>query len=258
MFTLLVTGCAVLGLAIGSFLNVVIYRVPRGQSIVAPPSACPHCATPIAVRDNIPLVSWLMLKGHCRVCHAPISARYPLVEILTAAVFASVAARFGANWALPAFLIVFAGLIALAWIDIEFLMLPRTIVYPVLIMEVASLFIAAGMASEWRRLFIAIACGVVWFLLFFLIHVTNARWLGYGDVRLSLVLGLALGWLGVRYVILGFFLANLVGAVVGITLIAMKRTTRDQQMPYGLYLALGALVAVIAGPLLLAPFRVYA
>ena len=257
MFTLLVIGCAVLGLAIGSFLNVVIYRVPRGQSIVAPPSACPDCGTPITVRDNIPIVSWLILKGHCRVCHAPISPRYPLVEISTAAVFASVAARLGANWALPAFLVVFAGLLALAWIDVEFLLLPRSIVFPVLIPEVAGLILAAGMAGSWSRLTTALACGAGWFLFFFIINKTNSQWLGYGDVRLSLVLGLALGWLGVRYVILGFFLANLVGAIVGITLIVMKRATRNQQIPYGLFLALGAFLAVIAGPLLLAPFRVY-
>ena len=258
MFTLLVVGCAVLGLAIGSFLNVVIYRVPGGQSIVAPPSACPGCATPIAMRDNIPLVSWLLLRGKCRACHTPISSRYPLVELSTAAAFASIAARLGENWALPAFLVVSAGLISLAWIDVEFLLLPRTIVYPVLILESASLLLAADMAGEWNRLTIALACGTAWFLLFFIINKINSQWLGYGDVRLSLVLGLALGWLGVRYVILGFFLANLVGAVVGVTLIAMKRATRQQQIPYGLYLALGTLVAVIAGPLLLAPFRVYA
>ena len=258
MFTLLVVGCAVLGLAVGSFLNVVIYRVPRGQSIVAPPSACPHCAVTITPRDNVPVLSWLILRGRCRACHAPISPRYPIVELATAILFASLAARLGFNWALPAFLVVFAGLVALAWIDVERLLLPRAIVYPVLALELAGLLVAAALTGSWGRLFVGLASGAVWFLLFFSINTANSQWLGFGDVRLSPVLGFALGWLGVRYVLLGFFAANLIGAVVSLTLIALKRVSREQQIPYGLYLALGTAVAVFAGPVLLAPFRGYA
>ena len=258
MFTLLIVGCAILGFAVGSFLNVVIYRVPRGESIVSPASACPHCAAPIAPRDNVPVLSWLLLHGRCRACRAPISPRYPIVEFATAVLFAGLAGRIGVNWALPAFLVVFAGLMALAWIDVERLLLPRAIVYPVLALELGGLLLAAALTGSWSRLFVALACGAVWFLLFFSINSANAHWLGFGDVRLSPVLGCALGWLGVRYVLLGFFAANLIGAVMSLTLIALKKTTREQQIPYGLYLALGAAVAVFAGPVLLAPFRGYA
>ena len=116
---LLVAGCAVLGLAVGSFLNVVIYRVPRKQSVVRPRSACPSCGTQIADRDNIPVVSWLALRGRCRHCQAPISVRYPIVESLTAGLFAGAALRFGFDWALPAYLAFLAGLVALACTDLE-------------------------------------------------------------------------------------------------------------------------------------------
>ena len=255
MFTLLIVGCAVLGLAIGSFLNVVIYRVPLHQSIASPPSACPNCTAPITPLDNIPVFSWLLLRGRCRTCAAPISLRYPIVELVTAALFAGAAARLGANWALPAFLVVFAGLFALAWIDVEQLLLPRVIVYPVLVLESAGLLLAAAVTGSWGRLIVALISAAAWFALFFILNAVNPLWLGFGDVRLSLVLGLALGWLGVRYVLLGFFGANLIGAVVGLTLIVTKRMSRDQQIPYGVFLALGTALAFFAGPVLLIPFR---
>src|SRR5580698_10882181 len=136
---LLVLICGLFGLAVGSFLNVVIYRVPRGESIVSPPSACPGCGTPIAPRDNVPVLSWVILRGHCRHCQASISLQYPLVELATAALFAGTAARFGYDWALPAYLVLFAGLLALSWIDVERLVLPKAIVYPVLVLVAALL-----------------------------------------------------------------------------------------------------------------------
>ena len=114
MLGVLIGLCAVLGLAVGSFLNVVIYRVPMNESVVSPRSACPSCGAPIRERDNIPVVSWLVLRGRCRDCHAPISARYPLVELACGALFAGTAARFGLQWDLPAFLVLFAGLLALS------------------------------------------------------------------------------------------------------------------------------------------------
>src|SRR5437588_9281077 len=104
--------CGLLGLVVGSFLNVVIYRVPRKESVVRPRSRCPGCGTQLAERDNIPVVSWVLLRGKCRTCGEPISARYPLVELLTAALFVAAGLRFGADWALPAFLLLFASLLA--------------------------------------------------------------------------------------------------------------------------------------------------
>ena len=255
MFTLLIIECAVLGLVVGSFLNVVIYRVPRQLSIISPRSACPHCATPIRDRDNIPVVSWLLLRGRCRTCQAPISPRYPLIEVACAGLFAGTAARIGGHWYLPAYLILTASLLALAMIDLEHMVLPRKIVYPSLIGVALFLTLGAAVEHDWRRLLIAAFYALGWFALFFLLNLLSPRALGFGDVRLAPMLGLGLGWFGPRYVILGFFVANLVGAVVGVTLIALKKMKRDQPIPYGVFLALGTAIALFAGPLLLAPFQ---
>jgi leader peptidase (prepilin peptidase)/N-methyltransferase len=249
--------CALLGLAVGSFLNVIIYRVPRHESILSPPSACPSCGAPIAHRDNVPVVSWLVLRGRCRACSSPISVQYPLVELATAALFAGTAARFGFNWDLPAFLAFQAGLLALAYIDFERMLLPKAIVYPHLAIVGALLVLAAAATGQWHDLLVGVLCALGWFVTFFALNAISPRLLGFGDVRLALVLGLALGWLGVRYVLLGFFAANIIGAIIGIALIATKRISRKQQIPYGVFLAMGAALAVFAGPELLRPFAQY-
>src|SRR5580700_7120126 len=160
MLVVLVVSLGFLGLAIGSFLNVVIYRVPLHQSIVSPRSACPTCAAPILERDNIPVLSWLILRGKCRACRAPISARYPLIELLCGALFAGAAARVGFNWDLPALLILAGGLLALASIDLETLTLPKAVIYPTLALLSVSLIVAAAATGQWHRLFIAALCAL--------------------------------------------------------------------------------------------------
>jgi leader peptidase (prepilin peptidase)/N-methyltransferase len=251
----LVGYCALFGLIVGSFLNVVIYRVPRKESVVSPRSACPTCGVPISPRDNVPIFSWLILRGKCRNCRAHISMRYPLIEAATAGLFAGVAARFGFSWSLPAYLVLAAGLLALACTDLEHLLLPKRIVYPVLGLVGVLLVMAAAVTHHWHDLLIAALCAIVWFVIFFALNAVSPRLLGFGDVRLAPVLGLALGWLGVRYALLGFFAANLVGAILGVSLIVTKRMSRQQQIPYGVFLALGTLLAVFAGPELLRPFQ---
>ena len=255
MVSLWVALCTLLGLVVGSFLNVVIYRVPRHQSVVSPRSSCPYCATPILERDNIPILSWLVLRGRCRHCHGRISFRYPLVEAVGAGLFAGAALRVGFHWDLPAFLVLLAGLLALAWIDYEHLVLPTIIIYPTFAAVAGLLVIATMVDHQWHRLLIAVLCSAGWFLAFFVINALNPRWLGFGDVRLAPVLGLGLGWLGVRYVLLGFFSANLIGAIIGIALIATKKIERSQPIPYGVFLALGTVLALFAGSILLAPFQ---
>lgn len=254
MLGLLIGLCAVLGLAVGSFLNVVIYRIPSGESIVSPRSSCPSCAVAIREVDNIPVFSWLLLRGRCRHCDAPISMRYPLVELSCALLFAGTAARIGYRWDLPAFLVLFAGLLALSCIDIERLILPKKIVYPLTVLVAALLLLAAAETGHWRDFVIGVLCAAGWFVVFFVMNLASPRLMGFGDVRLSLVLGLSLGWLGLGYVLLGFFAANLIGAAVGITLIATKHMERQSRIPYGVFLALGCAVAVFAGPELLRPF----
>ena len=254
MYGALIVLCGIFGLAVGSFLNVVIYRVPRRESIVSPPSVCPSCGTPIRARDNIPVLSWLLLHGRCRDCGAPISARYPLVELICAGLFAGTAARFGLHWDLPAYLVLFAGLLALSCIDVEQMLLPKKIVYPLTIAVAALLLVAAVATGEWHDFWVAVVCAFGWWIVFFAMNFASPRILGFGDVRLSLGLGLGLGWLGVWYVLLGFFAANVIGAIVGVALIASKRMVRSDRIPYGVFLALGCVVAVFAGPVLLKPF----
>lgn len=222
-----------------------------------PRSACPSCGAPIRERDNIPVISWLVLHGRCRDCQAPISPRYPLVELACGGLFAGTAARFGYQWDLPAFLVLFAGLLALSCIDVERLLIPKKIVYPLTALVALLLLLAAAETGKWHDYVVGVICAAAWFALFFTMNLMSPRILGFGDVRLSLVLGLALGWLGVGYVLLGFFAANLIGAVIGIALIATQRMDRSNPIPYGIFLALGCAVAVFAGPELLRPFSGY-
>ena len=179
------------------------------------------------------------------------------MELSCAALFAGLAARFGYDWALPAFLVLFAGLLALSVIDVETMLLPRKIVWPLSVLVTALLVLAAAATGRWHDLLVGAICGAAWFVVFFLLNLASPRMLGFGDVRLAPVLGLALGWLGVRYVLLGFFAANLIGAAIGVALIASKRMSRQQQIPYGVFLALGCAVAVFAGPEILRPFATY-
>src|SRR3954447_12348118 len=132
----LAVACAIVGLAVGSFLNVVIYRVPRKESVISPRSRCPQCGTQLAEYDNIPVVSWLVLRGKCRTCKNPISIRYPLVELATGLLFLGAAVRFGANWVLPAFCVFLAALLALALIDLEHFLLPNRVIYPTLLISI--------------------------------------------------------------------------------------------------------------------------
>jgi leader peptidase (prepilin peptidase)/N-methyltransferase len=177
--------------------------------------------------------------------------------LATAALFAGLAARFGYDWALPAYLALFAGLFALSWIDVELLILPKAIIYPLLVIVAALLLLASGATGQWRNLWVGAVCAAGWFMVFFALNFISPRLLGFGDVRLSPVLGLGLGWLGVRYVILGFFAANLIGAVIGIVLIASKQISRQQRVPYGVFLAAGTAFAVFAGPEILSHFQQY-
>ncbi len=248
MLGVLIGGCALFGLIIGSFLNVVIYRVPRSESVVSPRSRCPSCGALIKGYDNLPVISWLLLRGRCRTCRTAISPRYLFVELGCGALFAGLAARLGYSYVLPAFLVLFAGLLALACIDVEHLTLPKKIVYPTLALESLLLLSAAARTNGWDKLLVAVICSLAWFVLFFLMNFASPKILGFGDVRLALLLGLGLGWFGWRYVILGFFAANLIGAIVGVTLIGMKKMSRREPIPYGVFLAAGTALAVFAGP----------
>ena len=255
MTALVAVVCGVFGLAVGSFLNVVIYRVPRKESVVRPRSRCPGCGTQLAERDNIPVLSWLLLRGKCRTCGEPISARYPLVELLTGVLFVSVALRFGADWVVPAYLVFFASLVAITFIDLEHYIIPNRIVYPTIFISVPLLVLAAALQDEWGNLGrAAIGAAAAWTFLL-IVHLIQPRGMGFGDVRLSFLLGLFLGWLDLRHVALGLFLGFLLGALSGLALMVVRRRGRKDHIPFGPFLAAGAVVAVLYGYQLLAWYQ---
>ena len=245
----LLFACA-LGLLIGSFLNVVIWRVPRGRSIVSPPSACPSCGHPVRRRDNVPVLSWLVLRGRCRDCAEPISVRYPLVEAGTALLFVGVAARFGTGWELPAYLYLAAIGLALALIDIDVHRLPNALVlpsYPVLAGLLTLASANPGGGADWAALGRAALAGAVLFAFYGLLVVVYPRGMGLGDVKLAGVLGLALGWLGWGSLLVGAFAAFLIGGVFSIVLLATGRANRKTAIPFGPWMVLGAFVGIAVG-----------
>lgn len=247
MTALVAGGCAVLGLIVGSFLNVVVHRVPRGESVVRPRSRCPGCGTQLAGRDNVPVLSWVVLRGRCRHCGAPISVRYPLLEAVTAVLFGLVGARLAGDAALPAFLVVTAGLVALSAVDLERFVLPNRILYPTLFLASPLFVVAASVGGEWASLRDAAVGGAAAFLILFAIHVVSPRGMGFGDVRLAGLLGVTLGWLGLGHVFLGLFLGFLLASVIGVALIVLGLRSRKDRLPFGPFLAAGAMVAVLVG-----------
>jgi leader peptidase (prepilin peptidase)/N-methyltransferase len=246
-FVVLVVVAAVLGLLIGSFLNVVIWRVPRGESVVRPRSHCPSCGTELAERDNVPVVSWLLLRGKCRTCAAPISARYPAVELLTGALFATMAARIGVHVAVVAFLYFAAIAVALAFIDYDTKRLPDVIVLPAYGVIVALLVMDAAVSHRWAALLHAGIGMAALYAFYFLLILVYPAGMGGGDVKLAGVIGLVLGWLGFGPLIIGAFLGFLLGGLWGIALMAMKRANRKTGVPYGPFMLAGAVIAIFAG-----------
>jgi leader peptidase (prepilin peptidase)/N-methyltransferase len=234
---------AILGLAIGSFLNVVIHRVPRDESLIHPGSHCPQCGNPVRNRHNIPVLGWLMLRGRCADCGTRISARYPLVEAGTAALFVAVAARFGWSWELPAYLYLAAVAIALAMIDLDVMRLPNKIVLPSYAVAGALLVpvsLAAGDPADLLRGLLAAGA-------LYLLYRVLAIWgMGGGDVKLAPLLGFYLGWLGWGAVAVGALAGFLLGGIVGGALIALKLASRKSRIPFGPYMLAGAFLAVFA------------
>lgn len=235
------------GMVIGSFLNVVIWRVPRGLSVVHPPSACPRCGAGIAPYDNVPVLSWLVLRGRCRRCRAPISARYPLVELGTGLAFAAVVWRFGVTWQVVAFCYLAAIGIALALIDIDVHRLPDAIVLPSYPVVAVLLTAAAWADGTWwplaRAGIGALALGgfyaVTWFV--------YPAGMGLGDVKLAGLLGAALAWVGWGAFAVGSFGAFLLGGVFAFALLVGGRAHRKSGVPFGPWMIAGAAVGVAVG-----------
>lgn len=236
-----------LGLVFGSFANVVIARVPAGESVVRPRSACPSCAAAIRGRDNVPLVSWLVLRGRCRDCRAPISGRYPLVEVASAALFVAVAARFGLDWALPGFWLFAWTLLCLTAIDLEHYRIPNRLTYP-LTPALAVLLVAAALAAGEPGVALrTVLGGLAGFGALLVIALINPRGMGFGDVKLAAFLGLGLGYLGWGHLVLGLFAAFLLGGLVAVVVLVIQLRDRKGHIPFGPWLAAGSMLTVLVG-----------
>jgi leader peptidase (prepilin peptidase)/N-methyltransferase len=231
---------AVVGAVFGSFLNVVAYRLPRGESLARPRSRCPQCQTPIKPYDNIPVVSWLLLRGKCRNCGAAISPRYPLVEALTAALLAAVVLKEGADrsvWLGLAFVLI---LVPVTFIDLDHRIIPNKLTLLGAVVAPALVALTAPDALPEHMIAAAAAGGF-----FLLAGLAYPRGMGMGDVKLAAVLGLFLG----RAVGPAVFVALVAGTLVGVAVIARKgaQEGRKTAVPFGPFLALGAVVALFAG-----------
>lgn len=247
MLAALAVICGVLGLAIGSFLNVVIWRVPRGESVVSPPSHCPSCNEPISPRDNVPLLSWLLLRGRCRHCGTRISARYPLVETLTAALFVAMALWFGPVAQLPAYLYLVAVGVALALIDLDVKRLPDVLTLPSYAVGAVLLGVASAVHHNGWSFLRALIGMAVLFAFYFTVAMISPRGMGFGDVKLSGVIGLYLAWLGWAQLVVGAFAAFAVGAIVGIAVMLFAGGGRKTKIPFGPFMLVGALIGIFVG-----------
>jgi leader peptidase (prepilin peptidase) / N-methyltransferase len=235
---------AALGAVVGSFLNVVVYRLPLGKSVVWPASACPHCARELSWYENVPVLSWLALRGRCRTCGGPISVRYPLVEALAGAVFALAFWFYGPGALLFSRLVFFCALIVLFAIDLEHQLLPNVITLPgIVIGFVFSFFTEPGWMSS--LIGILVGGGVLWGMAEAYYRVRHEEGLGMGDVKMLAMVGAFLGW---QLTLLTLMLASFSGTFIGLLFIVTGRGGMKYALPFGTFLALGAAAAATAGP----------
>lgn len=239
-----------LGVAVGSFLNVLIHRVPAGASVVRPGSACPGCGHMITARDNIPVVSWVLLRGRCRSCGARISARYPAIELLNGALWVLLGWWALANdqlALLPWLLVLASAGIALTVIDLGHHRLPNALVYPLYPLLLVGLLVAAWGSGRAPVVPALIGAGVWLVPIGGIWLISGGRGMGLGDVKVAPILGATLGWVSVGSSVVGLLVAFLAGAVVGVALIAAGRASRKTAVPFGPFLFLGTLVGLLAG-----------
>lgn len=247
MTAIVVVFTGILGLIFGSFGTVAAWRIPRRENIVSGRSHCPSCGAMITAFENVPVLSWVILRGKCRHCGNPISIRYPLIELTTGVLFAGAAAKFG--WSVETF--VFAAffwvLVVLTVIDLDHKLLPNRIVYPAFVVGWAGLVAAAIADGTTDHLLDAAIGSAIFGGTFFVIALVAPRGMGFGDVKLAFVLGSFLGYTRLGLVPLGMFLAFLTGAVTGVALMLQGGGGRKTQVPFGPFLALGTVLAIFAG-----------
>jgi len=244
---LLVVIAFVYGLIFGSFLNAWARRLAHGEKITAGRSACPVCHHPIRAYDNIPVVSWLLLRGRCRDCGTPISWRYPVGEALTAVLFAAVAAYDGLNWILVPHLIFISVMVLVSEVDLEKRIIPDVIILPAAVIGLP-LMIAFGDGPWWEWPVAGLgAAGVLFLISEVYYRVRHVEGLGFGDVKMALCMGIYLGAAVVPALFIGF----ISGALVGVAVMTIRKADAKMALPFGPFLAAGAIVALFVGQALI-------
>ncbi len=234
---------AVVGLAVGSFLNVCIHRLPRGQSLNSPPSRCPHCDYRLRWFDNIPVVSYAILGGRCRKCRARISIRYPIVEIITMGLFLLHGEVFGWSALLIPRLVFACAMVVLFAIDLEHQLLPNAITLPGIVVGlIASSVLPPGIIDA--LIGAVVGGGVLWLIGEAYFRYSGQEGMGGGDVKMLAMIGAFLGW---KLVLVTLVLSSVLGSIIGVMVIAARKGGMKYALPYGTFLALGALVASLAG-----------
>lgn len=239
----------VLGLIFGSFANVCIYRLPKGKSIIFPGSFCPQCGNPIKWYDNIPLLSYIILKGKCRICKKPISVRYFIVELITGLLFLLIYQRFKTNLTIvPVYYIFVISLIIISFIDMDTFLIPDVIVIPGIFLGILFSYFFPGLHNmeKIKGLTYSISGtflggGILLFLGFVGKILFKKDAMGGGDVKLLGMIGAFLGW---KIVLTTLFLASFIGTLVSLLLILFKKKTFEDYVPFGPYLAAGAIISI--------------
>lgn len=247
-----VLGCLLLGLVLGSVGTAVIARVPDDRPLRRPMGTCPHCGTAIRTTDSIPVVSWLLLRGRCRACRQRIGVEYPLVELACGVLFAAIGWRIGLAWSLPGFLLFGWVLLVVAVIDVHTRRIPNRLTYPLtpaLALLLGGAAVLEGTPGVAVRALLAAAAA---FTLLFVLALINPRGMGMGDVKLAAFIGIGLGYLGWGYVALGLFLSFFGGGVGAGLLLVLGLRGRKDHIPFGPWLSLGAVAALLAGEPMLA------
>lgn len=237
-------GLGVAGLLVGWFLNLVIVRLPDDEPLLTPPPHCLACEAPLRPLDQIPVVSWIALRGRCRSCHEEIGLAYPLVEVACALLWVAAGIRFGSSWAVVPMLLLFSALLAQSVIDLETYRLLDKITFPVLAASVVLIAGVSAVEGDPTRIGMALAGGLAYLLVLLLPSLaTRGRGMGLGDVKLAPLLGLYLGWLHPLLILFSLVVACVAGVVVGIGVYVVRRT--NAPYPFGPWLALGCIVTLL-------------
>ena len=242
-----IPAAAFAGLLFGSFINVVAYRVPRGESVIHPASACPACGAEIRRRDNVPVLSWVILRGRCRDCGAAIAVRYPLVEAGTAALFGVLAAAIGAVFVLPAYLWFGGVVLTLTITDIDHKRIPNRILFPGIIAGAALLAAGGALDGDASALLRSAGGSAAYFSFLLLVAVAARGGFGFGDVKLAILLGMFTAYVSWSALAVAVFAAFAFGGVFSVLLLVLGRAGRKDAIPFGPALVAGGLVGILWG-----------